>query len=46
MLDGLSNPKCSFSANLHVNVKTFNGIGTLDGLDAWDQAAFALEMIP
>ncbi len=46
MLAGLSNPKCSFSANLHVNVKTYNGIGTLDGLDAWDQAAFALEMIP
>jgi hypothetical protein len=42
MLDG--HAKCSFSVNLHVNVKTFNGIGTLDGLDAWDQAAFALEI--
>jgi hypothetical protein len=36
--------KCSFSLNLHVNVKTFNGIGTLSGLDGWDQAAFALEV--
>jgi hypothetical protein len=44
MLAGLANPKCSFSVNLHVNVKTFNGIGTLNGLDAWDQAAFALEI--
>lgn len=40
------NPKCSFSVNLHVNVKTFNGSGTLDSLDDWDQGAFALEMIP
>ena len=46
MLALLANPKCSFSVNLHVNVKTFNGIGTLNGLEAWDQAAFALEMIP
>ena len=36
--------KCSFSLNLYVNVKTTNGIGTLDGLDAWDYAAFALEI--
>ena len=45
MLMGLGNPKCSFSVNLHTNVKTFNGSGTLNGLDDWDQAAFALEMI-
>ncbi|GAB4581381.1 MAG: hypothetical protein Fur0022_41280 [Anaerolineales bacterium] len=36
--------KCSFSLNLYVNVKTFNGIGTLNGYDAWDYAAFALEI--
>ena len=44
LLDGVPDGKCSFSANLHVNVKTFNGIGTLNSLDAWDQAAFALEL--
>ncbi len=41
MLNGFS--KCSFTVNLYVNVKTFNGIGTLDSLDGWDYAAFALE---
>ncbi len=41
MLNGFS--KCSFTVNLHSNVKTFNGIGTLDSLDGWDSAAFALE---
>lgn len=35
--------KCSFSVNLHVNVKTTNGSGLLETLDADDQAAFALE---
>ena len=45
MLVDLSNPKCSFSVNLHTNVKTFYGSGTLNGLDDWDQVAFALEMI-
>jgi hypothetical protein len=35
--------RCSFSLNLHVNVKTTNGSGILTGLDADDQAAFALE---
>lgn len=35
--------KCSFSLNLHVNVKTFNGSVTLTGLNDNDQAAFALE---
>lgn len=44
LLAGVPDGKCSFSANLHVNVKTFNGIGTLNGLDGWDQAAFALEL--
>lgn len=44
MLAGLSNPKCSFSVNVYTNVKTFNGTGTLNGYDDWDQAAFALEM--
>lgn len=44
MLAGLEEPKCSFSLNLHTNVKTFNGSGTLNSRDAWDQAAFALEM--
>jgi len=37
------NTKCSFALNLHVNVKTTNGSAILDYLDAWDQAAFALE---
>ncbi|MCB9134756.1 MAG: hypothetical protein H6636_04965 [Anaerolineales bacterium] len=37
--------KCSFSLNLYVNVKTFNGIGTLNTDDAWDYAAFALEIV-
>jgi hypothetical protein len=41
MLD--EHTKCSFSLNLHVNVKTTNGSGILDSLDADDQAAFALE---
>lgn len=35
--------RCSFSLNLHVNVKTNNGSGVLTGLNADDQAAFALE---
>ena len=35
--------RCSFSLNLHVNVKTTNGSGVLSYLDADDQAAFALE---
>ncbi len=34
--------KCTFTINLHANVKTFNGIGTLDGLDDWDYASVAL----
>src|SRR5260370_14161395 len=36
--------KCSFSLNLSVNVKTFDGIGTLAGLAGWDHAAFAFEV--
>ncbi|MBZ0292949.1 MAG: hypothetical protein K8L99_10340, partial [Anaerolineae bacterium] len=36
--------KCSFALNLYVNVKTFNGEGTLDSLDDWDYASFALEI--
>jgi hypothetical protein len=36
--------KCSFSVNLQVHVKTFNGVGTLDSLDDWDQGAFALDI--
>jgi hypothetical protein len=36
--------KCSFSVNLNAYSKTFNGIGRL-GLDAHDQAAFALEIV-
>ena len=36
--------KCSFSVNLNAYSKTFNGIGRL-GLDAYDQAAFALEIV-
>lgn len=42
MLDG--HPKCAFTVNLHSNIKTFNGIGTLHGLEGWDQAAFALDV--
>lgn len=41
MLD--TQTKCSFSLNLHVDVKTTNGSGTLLYLNADDQAAFALE---
>jgi hypothetical protein len=41
-----SEQKCSFALNLYVNVKTTNGFGTLDNLDAWDYAAFALEISP
>jgi hypothetical protein len=41
---GATHTKCTFTMNLHVNVKTFNGIGTLDSLDAWDQGSFALEI--
>ena len=37
------NARCSFALNLHVDVKTTNGSGVLDYLDANDQAAFALE---
>ena len=36
--------KCSFSLHLSAYVKTFNGIGRLNSLDDWDQAAFALEI--
>jgi hypothetical protein len=35
--------RCSFSLNLHVNVKTNNGSGVLSYLNSDDQAAFALE---
>lgn len=38
--------KCAFSLNLRVNVKTFDGIGTLNGYSSSDQAAFALELLP
>jgi hypothetical protein len=34
--------KCSFSLHLYANVKTTNGFGTLDALDDWETAAFAL----
>jgi hypothetical protein len=37
-----SEPKCSFALNLYVWVKTFDGEIRLSGLDASDQAAFAL----
>jgi hypothetical protein len=40
---GVRYTKCSFALNLHVNVKTTNGSGILEALDATDQAAFALE---
>jgi hypothetical protein len=42
MLDGHAH--CSFAVNLHVAVKTTNGGGTLTGLNASDQAAFALSV--
>ena len=35
-------PRCSFALTVYANVKTFNGIGTLDGLDDHDTGAFAL----
>lgn len=37
-----ANTRCSFALNLHVDVKTTNGSGVLNHLDADDQAAFAL----
>jgi hypothetical protein len=37
-----SEPKCSFALNLYIWVKTFDGEGRVSGLDASDQAAFAL----
>lgn len=40
----VSGSACTFTMNLHVNVKTFNGIGTLNSLDAWDQGSFALSI--
>jgi len=40
-----SESKCSFTINLHANVKTFDGEVTLNGLDNWDQGAFALEIV-
>ena len=43
MLD--SHAKCTFTINLHTNVKTFNGIGTLNGLDDWDYGSMALEIV-
>jgi hypothetical protein len=36
--------RCSFSVILNVYVKTFNGFGRLNGNDAWDTAAFALQI--
>lgn len=42
MLD--AEQKCSFTLNLYANVKTTNGFGTLDALDDWDYASFALEI--
>lgn len=53
MAPGLSDPRtidqllgpesaCSFGLRLRTHVKTFNGSGTLDGLEGEDQAAFAL----
>ncbi len=36
--------RCSFSVNLNVYVKTFNGFGRLSGNDDWDTAAFALQI--
>ncbi|MBA3715697.1 MAG: hypothetical protein H0W76_25165 [Pyrinomonadaceae bacterium] len=40
---GMPNTRCSFSINLNMYVKTWNGSGRLNGLDDYDQAAFALE---
>ncbi len=37
--------KCSFALNLHVHVKTFDGQSRLTGLDDYEQAAFALEIV-
>jgi len=36
--------RCSFSVNLNVYVKTFNGFGRLQANDDWDTAAFALQI--
>ena len=40
-----SHTKCTFTINLHTNVKTFNGEQTLNGLDDWDTASVALEIV-
>lgn len=34
--------KCSFALTVHANVKTFDGIGTLNGRDGHDVGSFAL----
>ena len=44
MLD--SDRKCTFSLELYVNTKTFDGSDTLDYLDERDIASFALDMTP
>lgn len=38
--------KCTFSLQLYVETKTFDGSGTLDALDEADIASFALDMTP
>lgn len=42
-VSGVNFPKCTFSVNLHVHVKTWNGSVRLDYLDRYDQASFALQ---
>jgi hypothetical protein len=42
----LGHQKCTFAVNLAVYPKHTNGIGTLSGYAAHDQAAFALDVSP
>lgn len=42
-VSGMDFPKCTFSVNLHVHVKTWDGTARLDYLDRYDQASFALQ---
>lgn len=46
MLTGLQPPKCAFGADLRVRAKHTNGSRRLEEYDRWDNAAFAVEIVP
>jgi hypothetical protein len=39
-------PKCSFTANLHVHARIHNGVQPITAYDRHDQASFAVELMP